>query len=162
MKVFAVRHRTTRRGELAQILCVVFRSAVAGLLECVRVLASLFGERAPWSKSDAKTPRTPNSESFREAAYFPRTGGQAVRNAMDTFCPVHALRIVPISSSHMLLGGATGGGSSNYTGRNASAVRTLKTDRLNRSTTVRLSSRWQSQCLHECWIDLGTDPRVIR
>ena len=36
---------------------------------------SLFGKQAPWSKSDAKMPRTPNSETFREAA-LPATAGR--------------------------------------------------------------------------------------
>jgi hypothetical protein len=41
---------------------------------CAGVLASLLGEKAVDRKSDAKTPRTPNSEGFRETA-LPATAG---------------------------------------------------------------------------------------
>jgi len=46
---------------------------------------SLFGEQPPWSKSDAKKPLTPNSESFREAAL------PAHRRAGSAKCHRHIL-----------------------------------------------------------------------
>jgi hypothetical protein len=86
MNVFAVRHRANSpwRACASFVRCVC--PVVAGLLECVRVLASLFKEWPPWSKAMRRLLALPK--------HFPHKSGQAVRNALDAFCPIGVVSVI--------------------------------------------------------------------
>jgi hypothetical protein len=52
----------TRHASAIDVFVINVTSPTAGFILCSsQIVASLFGEQAPWSKSDAKTPRTPKA-----------------------------------------------------------------------------------------------------
>jgi hypothetical protein len=94
MKVFAVRRRTNSPWRACANFIRYVSSRSRGTFEVrARRGESLFGKQ-PLGLKRCEDASHSQLRKLSRGRTFPHTGGQAVRNGMDTFCPIGVISVI--------------------------------------------------------------------